>query len=1276
MNKCRLNSLVIALLLLVPCLAFALPGAHDPTSGGYAINCNSCHIQPKSFGNTNTNYTDNVCLTCHLSGTNNTKKVFRPEDFVDMAGTSTVSRGTPVQSSHKWFGTDVVPKAGAQAPVDTSANGLNKNASFVGSLSCVRCHNVHGSSGIQSNTPPYLRAANDNDQMCTNCHRSRDKSNHTFGTHPVNVSYSTAYKANPTLFRAQPDSGNANSQLKIVSGKVVCSSCHKVHAADSRTGTLDNYSTGHAFTNLSTSNGALLRVSPRGKAANDVNICTNCHTNKFAHNKTGQNVQCNDCHGGHVEYDAAANAGDTSNVVNVSLVRRYLSYSAAGRISKRIIYNDSINKKFYTAGGKGVCQSCHNLSNSHFTGGVEANGLTSSRTDCAVCHKHNEATGSFSIGAGACDTCHGYPPPTAAAGYTGNEATSPHVSHAGGSANYSFGCVQCHNGAEGSGLNHNTGSFNDGEFVTKVAVTPGGVISGPNASYNGTQCSNVYCHSDGTSTTTLGSPKTVTWAGGLNTISTCDACHASSPATGSHSKHMSVAGYGCATCHAATVSSNTNISNLSNHVNAVKDVQFNAVGAATGASCSVVACHGNGKGAAPVEVPTWGTAATGDCNSCHLTATGTALATGSHTKHFTVIGSTVPTVVCVRCHTYNGETAVPHVDGTLNVLSSASSCGTCHNSGQGPTGTSTGITTGNPTWGAGALACDGCHKNMKTDGTAPGGHVVHAQTRSIACAVCHNGYTETTSTPATHTDGNVNLAFTAPAASTTYSQGNSGVLGNGYGNCTTSYCHSSGQAANGTATPIYPASAPVWGGAALNCGSCHKNMDTDGSAPGSHIQHAQGTSNIPCAACHNGYTETAASVSTHVDGSINLSFTATGAGTVYSQNLVSAPGNGFGTCSTSICHGSNVPTWGANTSNVTCTKCHGKPTLTNYSTTNAWQAAPGYAQAAGSGTYTNNVSNAAPYGAHDAHVRAVNGYTTREILCSDCHGTIPTSGSHANGTVAYTWSNMAKNVGTSGTPNTRGTLTPNYSAGSCSANYCHGAKLAGGANTTPSWTGTAYLTPYAKNSANCGQCHGAPPTSAPSMFTHGGIAIANDCSGCHGHNGSGALHINGILEAAGDCNSCHDYDTVGGTYSGGKWSGGTWGKLNLGGYATANEGWGAHAKHINFIKTRMGNTIGLEPANQTYGLGEPGNVCGTCHTNSQLAADHVTGATDGSDPTGRTINFGDSTFKLGGSGSIVFGTPNPAYKGLSGTSSSVSGKEKTCSNISCHYFTTPLWSTY
>jgi hypothetical protein len=207
---------------------------------------------------------------------------------------------------------------------------------------------------------------------------------------------------------------------------------------------------------------------------------------------------------------------------------------------------------------------------------------------------------------------------------------------------------------------------------------------------------------------------------------------------------------------------------------------------------------------------------------------------------------------------------------------------------------------------------------------------------------------------------------------------------------------------------------------------------------------------------------------------------------------------------------------------------------------------------------------------------------------------------------------------------------------------------------------------------DCSKCHGYPPMSS----NHVNVPATN-CVVCHTHvnsTGTGftdaSKHINGSLDVTGGggCNGCHDYDTVGATYSAGTWSGGTWGKSSKDGLP-ANEGWGAHAKHINYLKERLGITTDLVATSQTFGSGIPANVCGTCHTNN--AANHTMAGS-----TVRSINFGDGTFKFGGAGgtSIVFGTVNPVYNGVSGTSSATTAK--TCSNLSCHYFTKLIWSTY
>ncbi len=124
----------------------------------------------------------------------------------------------------------------------------------------------------------------------------------------------------------------------------------------------------------------------------------------------------------------------------------------------------------------------------------------------------------------------------------------------------------------------------------------------------------------------------------------------------------------------------------------------------------------------------------------------------------------------------------------------------------------------------------------------------------------------------------------------------------------------------------------------------------------------------------------------------------------------------------------------------------------------------------------------------------------------------------------------------------------------CSNTYCHGATLAGGSNTAPSWTvldGTQ---------AACGTCHGLPPGGThPSVDAGAGLAA---CAGCHdrtiGATGamiapaSGGKHLDGIVEASGHpatwmdtanagfhaysanlglepCKSCHGQDLSGGS---------------------------------------------------------------------------------------------------------------------------------------------------
>lgn len=728
MNKCTFNSLIIALVLLVPCVAFALPGAHGPASGNGEMACNSCHISPASMGNLDSNYATNVCLRCHSGTGVNTTKTFATEDYSNPFGTINTAilpaPVKPLQTSHKWFGSDVVPAAGAVKPVDTALNGLNKSANFVsGGLFCARCHNVHATSGLQSTNSPYLRYPNNTDQLCLNCHRPRDTKNHALGTHPVNVIYSSAYKANPTEYLQNPvtNAVNPTGQVKLVNGMVVCSSCHKTHNADSRTSTFDPYSTGHIFGKLSSSKGYLLRVDAKGKTANDLNICTNCHAGRKSHNKNGQNVQCNDCHSGHVEYDAVAAASGTAEEKkpNVNLVRRYLQYSTAGRVNKRIFYRytGSTTKEFYNAAGKGVCQSCHNPPSTGVNNHNNGDGTfpNPGHSSCNACHIHKETAGSFSygLGTGCNSSCHGLPPTSntvgtggKASGYTTyDESLTPHASHAaGGATYYRFACDQCHKGS----------TMPNGNFV-EVFQNHTGILAGATAAYSSSTCSTVYCHSNG-----RGTYVSLAWGNNINSImglapaARCVACHPAASYSPTHARHITAMGYGCITCHSSTVSDNTTLlasARLANgsHVNGVKDIQYSGISPAVGSSCATIYCHSDGNGAAPIITPDWTIAASGACGACHKTAVQGPLATGAHTTHFTLIADSTPSVNCVKCHAYTVETAATHVNGTINVNYDGTGCATnlCHGS------------IALPAWTgsyAGKDTCTKCHGTLTNTG--------------------------------------------------------------------------------------------------------------------------------------------------------------------------------------------------------------------------------------------------------------------------------------------------------------------------------------------------------------------------------------------------------------------------------------------------------------------------------------------------------------------------------------------------------------------------------
>lgn len=801
----------------------------------------------------------------------------------------------------------------------------------------------------------------------------------------------------------------------------------------------------------------------------------------------------------------------------------------------------------------------------------------------------------------------------------------------------------------------------------------------------------------------------------------------------------------CQNCHRLTTTTGTSIITGSvDHIDSTIDARFKRPNTFTNYSgiynkatrgCSSTYCHGG-------NTPVWGNNNTLGCSSCHSSLKGDAgFANNAHVLHvgsavqarFDVVSGNVSSTTvyrfgCAACHDPRNST-VAHAQGPVSALQSGTvffaftTAGktVAYNAGGATTNydsTSFGWTSG------GNTSCNTsyCHSNGKTGTSFAAGTAVtwNTSTSSGSCTICHgNATSNTLTTPhASHVNNSAVLGLGQTIAAigcvdchartvsndTTVSNKNlhinkmrdySGAKagkGSTYttaGGCTATYCHSSGKkGVSGVTEPT----APKWDSTALGCTGCHgvgstygqPNYTTGGSGTASANTHSgHVTAATDCYSCHRRTVNATGTTlrnysSRHLDGTIDVNFPTTIGGTYDAASTHK--------CSTTSCHGSLSPAWGVVTTVNTCTKCHGTATATvtgsNYNVT-----APPNAVDGSAGTVTNNISNNPKVGAHQAHLTYVNSFSNystsdRTFMCKNCHGiTLPSSGSHANGSSAPLFTDGAKMA------NNQNGMTPTWNASNltCANTYCHNPAGSGGTlntgnvgtKTFMSWTSSTYLTSGVKNEANCNKCHKSPGATAGTITIsgtdHSTVTIDQDCSGCHGHNGNtidtqnkpGSRHMDGKKYGGGgtSCDGCHDYDTVGTTW-------GTVKGTNYAAYVGVNESIGAHAKHINYLKTRWGVTLSATGDYASdYGSTTPNSpqskVCGTCHSNNKL--NHQNGNSN------RSINFGDGTQTVNGI-PMTFGGTAAVYNGVVGTSSA--STSKTCSNLSCHYFTTPLWSTY
>ncbi len=222
----------------------------------------------------------------------------------------------------------------------------------------------------------------------------------------------------------------------------------------------------------------------------------------------------------------------------------------------------------------GACGTCHNLG-SH-AGGWGTPMSTGSHT------AHFRYDYSLGISPSNCQVCH----------YVSITGDTCALCHPGGSS-YSDRAAYTRNAA-----NH-VNNLIDVDFIA--------AITGSAAAYSGDRvpgtafgsCSNVYCHSDGTSRATGVIPPNTTPSWGTAGTLTCNSCHGFPPIYPSGSpkanSHVSHAGYTCTQCHSTTTADGTSITNYQKHVNLSYDVypRSGKYFSYAGDTCSNISCHGN-----------------------------------------------------------------------------------------------------------------------------------------------------------------------------------------------------------------------------------------------------------------------------------------------------------------------------------------------------------------------------------------------------------------------------------------------------------------------------------------------------------------------------------------------------------------------------------------------------------------------------------------------------------------------------------------------------------
>jgi predicted CxxxxCH...CXXCH cytochrome family protein len=730
-------------------------------------------------------------------------------------------------------------------------------------------------------------------------------------------------------------------------------------------------------------------------------------------------------------------------------------------------------------------------------------------------------------------------------------------------------------------------------------------------------------------------------------------------------------------------------------------------------TCSSIYCHSTGQSTSDKDsaVPTytspvWDNPSTGDCGTCHEINVGSVVS-GSHDQHLNATGVDG----CGNCHTgaendasaYNSGN---HVNASIDVANSYTAGGTpgndygtcstasCHDDG-------TGSTVVTPIWGSSPDPCTACHAEVPGTGSHQK-HVVTTLYNKAVCGNCHDGAVRASTAPAQHLDGDLDV-YDVSAGDLGYPQ-DVAKGGAPYDSCSTVYCHSTGQSTSdgSDSTPTY--STPAWGGSAA-CGTCHE-VNVGSVVSGSHDEHLNASIVNGCGDCHTGAADNGSSYNSilHVDGTIDVANTYSAGG---------APGNGYGYCSTALCHDNgtgsivNTPTWGSapqacsachdpapNTgshsehlaeSGVACNDCHDNavqgttaPTQHLDSNIDVFDASSGdlgYPSNKTKGTAYSTCSTAACHSNGLGTYKTTPTWGTSTSGCNFCHNALPTSGSHSKHVIvaasAYGSTSVNSTSGNYdfGCGNCHPVNASNHRNGSLdiTLNKNHAGTLKSNNNVTDDVSGYNQ-TPGTTVTCSAAYCHSdTNGTFATTPNWYSGLFEGDVCANCHGNSPASnahGIHVVGI-----------HYSTI---YTG------TSGLIAGSGASGAGHGDPGTSTTVN-CNICHNDTL-------TVSRNDNNTVCNTCHNgegNALASSDldkskHVNGTPD--------IAFVNATIRSRAqirddittvSELNTYWQRNNSYKAgatshdsskatLSSTASFSSG---TCSSVACHNGNSVNWNT-